>query len=127
MSVQFKVNIDSGSLPTSEYTLFDGKEEVGFVQIRHKPSVSFPLPQDMASHIYYEIKVSERGKGYGNIILNLTKIEAQKIGLKEILLSVWESNFPSVKSIVKNGGSLLRTYYSEDRKENFFLYVIKLG
>lgn len=117
---------DSGYLPTSEYKFFDDQKEVGFVQIRHKPSVSSGLPNDMASHIYYEIVESERGNGYGNIILKLAKAEAKKIGLEEILLSVWENNIPSKKIIEKNGGQLLRTHYSEEQKENFLLYLIKL-
>jgi predicted acetyltransferase len=118
--------LDSGPLPTSEYKLFNGEKEIGFIQIRHKPSVSSSLPKDMASHIYYEIKESERGKGYGNVILDLAKIEARNIGLSEILLSVWEDNLPSKKIIEKSGGQLIRTYYSEKEKKNFLLYVIKL-
>ena len=124
--ISLKHTEDTGPLPTSTYILLDNEKEVGFLQIRHVPSIVASLPQDMASHIYYEINEEERGKGYGNQILHLAKEEARKLGLQEIRLTVWDANIPSKKIIEANGGELLQEHYIDDKKDTFLLYRIAL-
>ena len=117
---------DTGQLPTSTYHLYDDKKKVGLLQIRHKTSVSSEFPKDMGSHIYYEIFESEQGKGYGTKILHLAKEEALRLGMKELFISVEESNPASIKIIEKNGGILVKSAFLEKNKEHFFLYRIEL-
>ena len=124
--ISLKHTEDTVPLPTSTYILLDNEKEVGVLQIRHVPSIAPSLPQDMASHIYYEINEEERGKGYGNQILHLAKEEARKLGLQEIRLTVWDANIPSKKIIEANGGELLQERYIDDKKDTFLLYRIVL-
>lgn len=94
----------SGRLPTSEYELFDDEKMVGKIQVRHKPSHGVGIPENMASHIYYEILPKYRSIGYGKQILALGLEEAKKIGLKEVFITCMEDNIGSKKIIEANGG-----------------------
>lgn len=58
------------------------------------------------SQIYYKIRVSKRGKGYGNIILSLALEQAKKLGFKSIRINCDNDNIPSKKIILKNGGKV---------------------
>jgi predicted acetyltransferase len=93
-----------GRLPTSEYQLVDNDCVVGKIQIRHKPSHGVGVPENMASHIYYEILPEYRKKGYGRKILELGLNEAKKIGLSEVYITCMEDNLGSKKIIEANGG-----------------------
>jgi predicted acetyltransferase len=64
------------------------------------------LPENFASHIYYEIRPEYRNKGYGMKILELGLEEARKIGLKEVILTTKKDNLASKKIIETNGGLL---------------------
>ena len=44
--------------------------------------------------------------GYGNLILKLALNEALKLGFKKIRINCNDSNIPSKKIIMKNGGIL---------------------
>ena len=100
----------SGCLSTSEYDLFDNNTPVGKIQIRHKPSCSVGIPENMASHMYYEILPQYRLKGYGKKILSLGIEEAKKIGLREVLITCMEDNVGSKKIIEANGGVFVRDF-----------------
>lgn len=102
--IYFKLKGTSGSLPTSEYELFDNEILVGKIQIRHKPSHAVGIPESMASHIYYEILFEYRSKGYGKQLLALGLEEAKKIGLKEVSITCMKDNIGSKKIIEANGG-----------------------
>ena len=56
------------------------------------------------SQIFYKIRSSERGNGYGNIILELALKEASRLGFKVIRINCDNKNEPSKKIIIKNGG-----------------------
>jgi len=67
------------------------------------------LNQNLRKHggnIGYCVRPSERGKGYGDIMLRelLKKVEAR--GMSKVLLTVNEDNIPSRKVIESNGGEL---------------------
>ncbi len=79
------------------------------------------LPEGFESHIYYEIKEECRGHGYATKVLELLLVEAKKIALDKVLLSVSENNPASIKVIEKNGGVLAKT------GEDYLLYEINLA
>jgi len=94
-------NLASGEVPRSEFWLIDNDRYIGKIQIRHKPSGRIP---EAASHIYYEIRPTERDKKYGLEILRLGLTEAKKLGMHEVIITCSKDNTPSQKIITQNGG-----------------------
>ena len=74
---------------------------IGWLDIRH--SLTEHL-REIGGHIGYAIRPSERGKGYGNKILELALPKAQELGIKDVLITCDADNTPSAKIIEKNGG-----------------------
>ncbi len=72
----------------------------------------------------YSVRPSERRKGYATEMLSLLVEYAKKCGLKELHLSVERTNIPSVKTIIKNGGKLERSFEFEG--ELLDSYLIEL-
>jgi predicted acetyltransferase len=94
-------DLTSGEVKRSEFWLIDDKRYIGKIFIRHKPSGRTSL---IASHIYYEIRPSERGKGYGVEILKQGLSQAKNLGLSEIIITCSKDNIPSKLIIERNGG-----------------------
>ena len=57
-------------------------------------------------HIGYCVRKSERRKGYAAEMLRLALIEAKKIGLNRVLLTVDSDKFASIATMKKNGAVL---------------------
>ena len=57
-------------------------------------------------HIGYSICPSERGRGYGKLLLEKTLIEAKRIGIARVLVTCDETNIGSEKVIIRNNGRL---------------------
>jgi predicted acetyltransferase len=57
-------------------------------------------------NIGYNVRPSERRKGYGSMILTLVLEEARKIGLEKVLVTCDTHNIGSRRIIEKNGGVL---------------------
>ena len=115
--ISLKLRETTGRLPTSTFDLIDNGQFVGFVQVRHQSSAGIGVPQDCASHIYYEINVSEQGKGYGKEALRLALIEAQKIGLSSVVVTCDEDNLASKRIIEVNGGVYTKSCIRNDNKK----------
>jgi predicted acetyltransferase len=115
----------SGPLPTSTFVLHDTGEEVGFIQIRHRPSRGVGVPPACASHVYYEVREDRRGRGYGSKLLELGKTEAQRLGFESIIVGCFATNPASKKVIKKNGGVLIGVNIDADRIL-IFTYKINL-
>lgn len=58
----------------------------------------------IGGHIGYGIRPSERRKGNATKILELTLLEAKKLGIEKALITCNKSNIASAKTILKNGG-----------------------
>jgi predicted acetyltransferase len=121
-----KLKETSGRLPTSEYELFDNEFPVGKIQIRHKPSHANVIPENMASHIYYEILPEYRSKGYGKKILALGIEKAREIGLKELIVTCMEDNAGSKKIIEANGGVFIDEAIIPEESKKMLKYRILL-
>jgi predicted acetyltransferase len=63
-----------------------------------------PYLAEEGGHIGYDVRPSERRKGYGTHLLRLTLAEARRIGLTRVLVTADEANVPSWRIIEKNGG-----------------------
>lgn len=88
---------------TKRFILFVDSIPVGEIGIRTTLN-DFWI--NKGSQIYYKIRKSERGKGYGNIILKLSLLEAQKLNFKKVRINCDNNNIPSRKIIINNGGKI---------------------
>ncbi|MFN2414557.1 MAG: GNAT family N-acetyltransferase [Pyrinomonadaceae bacterium] len=98
------VNLPSGHVPSSTFWLVSGGGRViGRSSLRHQ------LTTELAhegGHIGYDIRPSERRKGYGTLILKLTLERAREKGLRRVFITCDADNVGSAKVIEKNGGGL---------------------
>lgn len=105
-------------------TFFAIREEdnkiIGIIDLRHTLNDFLKI----FGNCGYSVRPSERQKGYATEMLRLLLEYAKKIGLKEIHLSVERTNNPSIKTIVKNGGKLERSFKFEGKLVDS--YLIKL-
>lgn len=97
------INLPPGWVPATVRWLLDNESFVGRLSIRHRLTEELKI---YGGHIGYEIKPSMRNNGYGKKILALGLLEAEKIGLNNVLLTCDEGNIASKKIIEYNGGKL---------------------
>jgi predicted acetyltransferase len=86
---------------TTIWLVRDAKTIVGCSRLRHR------LTQFLAErggHIGYDVRPSERRRGYGTRLLQLTVAEARRNGLTRLLITADEANVPSWRVIERNGG-----------------------
>lgn len=104
------VNLQSSEVPTTALYAFVEEVIVGKLSIRHQ---SHP-----AGHIGYGVVDKYRGKGYGDQMLKKALAHSADLGLKRVQLVCEESNIPSIKLILKNGGVLESTF---EKKMRFWI------
>ena len=102
------LGLKDDGVPSSTFWLIDKGKWVGHCNVRHGLN---PRLTERGGHIGYAIHPRERGKGYGQKILELALIKARKIGLNRVLITCNEQNEASRKIIERNNGIL------EDRRE----------
>lgn len=97
------INLGPQEVPsTSLFAFFDGLI-VGKISIRHHLN---SMLEKRGGHVGFGVLSAFRGKGFAKQMLALSLDHCRKIGLKEILLTCEESNDPSIKVIMRNGGVL---------------------
>lgn len=117
----------SGPLPTTNYDLVDDMGQVlGFAQLRHRPSRNADLPPEAANHVYYSIAEPYRGRGYGKVLLGMVLMEARRIGLDRVRLTVDHSNAASRRIVEGAGGRLVAQFVSRATGEPCRLFEIRL-
>lgn len=84
---------------------------LGVVNIRNELSEHL---YHAGGHIGYEIRPSDRRKGYATKLLELSLIEAKKLGIHEVLVVCDAVNADSERVIIKNGGSPDSDFVEED-------------
>ena len=97
-------HLPSGWVAMSTFWLLDGREIVGEIRIRHRLS---PALEDFGGHIGYNVRPSQRRKGYATRMLALGLEEARRLRLTGVLLTCDPANIGSVRVIERNGGRLL--------------------
>ena len=102
-------------------TFFAIREEdnkiIGIIDLRHTLN---EFLKDFGNS-GYSVRPSQRKKGYATEMLRLLIKYAKEIGLKELHLSVERDNIPSIKTIVKNGGKLERSFEFEGELADIYL------
>lgn len=104
-------DLPPGRVPMSVYWLVrDGKVLIGSSRLRHRLT---PLLEQESGHIGYDIRPSERGKGYATLLLALTLEKAREAGMEGVLVTCDDDNIASARVIEKNKGQLLNTVVSQ--------------
>ncbi len=102
-------------------TFFAIREEdnkiIGIIDLRHTLN---EFLKDFGNS-GYSVRPSERKKGYATEMLRLLLKYAKEIGLKDLHLSVERDNIPSIKTIVKNGGKIERSFEFEGELADIYL------
>ena len=112
-NIKKNVNIPNGDWGKSlTYFVFDNKKLVGILNIRYDLSSELV---NKYGHIGYGVRPSERKKGYATKMLKYALEECKKMGMDKVILGCYKDNIGSAKTIIKNGGILVR---EEDNKVN---------
>jgi len=111
-------------VPGSTYWLVtDDLRIVGTSRLRHW---LVPHLEKEGGHIGYDIRPSERKKGYGTAILSLTLAKARGLGLREVIVTCDSDNVGSLLIIEKNGGQHISTAVSDRTGKQVNRYKIVL-
>ncbi len=102
------------------YWLFDKDKIVGSGSIRLNPEFD-KITETYAGHIFYQIVPTYRKQGYGTIICHLLLQEMQKLGLKEAIISCYDTNVGSINIIENNGGELIETVLGDGSPNSDYL------
>ncbi len=97
---------------------------VGMLQARH--TLNDYLRQ-FAGHIGYSVRPSERRKGYATEQLRQALIYCkEELGLSRVLITCYDTNEPSRRTILGAGGVFDGTAYEPDRDKTLERYWITL-
>lgn len=97
-------NINEYDTPTITYIMYVDNNPVGYIALRIKIDDRW---KKWSGNFYYAIRLSERNKGYGTIILKFALEEFRKLGFKEVYGQSSKGNVASSKVIEKNDGIFL--------------------
>jgi predicted acetyltransferase len=93
-----------GRVPQSTFWLIQNEQKIlACSRLRHALNAFL---QEDGGHIGYDVRPSERRRGYGTLLLRLTLDKARELGLKRVLITADTSNIASWRIIEKNGGVL---------------------
>ncbi len=96
-------NLPDGGVPVTEYWLVDEGDYFGRISIRHRLNEHL---EKFIGHIGYDIRPSQRGKGFATKMLALALIEAKKLGIDRVLVTCDSTNIASRRVIERNDGVL---------------------
>lgn len=118
------VGLPPGVVPQQTYWLArDDGSLLG--EIRLRPRLTPPFEQHNG-HIGYNIRPSQRGKGYATQQLLLALAEARRQGLTRVMLTIDGDNPASVRVIEKNGGTLDWQRANPETGETLSCYWIEI-
>lgn len=117
--------IPAGHVPCTFLFAFTDKNKiVGRVSIRHTLTDQLRIN---GGHIGYAVVPSQRKKGYGTEILRQSLILCKnRLSLEEVLLTCDEWNTTSIRTIEKNGGTLIDKVAQENSSILKVRFRIKL-
>lgn len=93
--------IDGWKVPETIFWLFEDGKPVGFGKIRHYLTDRL---LEAGGNIGYSIIPEARGRGLGKKFVAGLIEEGRKIGVERLLFTIRNSNIPSIKSALANGG-----------------------
>ncbi|MGC2234718.1 MAG: GNAT family N-acetyltransferase [Pyrinomonadaceae bacterium] len=116
-------NLPPNHVPSDTFWLVRERRIIGRSDLRHRLNANL---EDVGGHIGYDIRPTERRKGYGTLILKLTLEKAKNRGLKRVLLTCAADNTGSAKIIEKNGGKLSEQEISKTTGKMISRYWIEI-
>lgn len=116
-------NLPPDRVPESEFWLVSSNRVLGRSKLRHR---LIPALEHEGGHIGYDIRPSERQKGYGTLILKLTLLKAKDLGLSRVLLTCDADNIGSIRIIENNCGALSGKAISKKSGKPILQYWIEL-
>jgi len=103
------IGLPTGIVPQTTYILVrDGARVLGEIRFRSTSAPPFSVGHD---HIGYNVRPSERQRGYGSFMLRTVLKEAQALNLPGVSLTIEGDNRASIRMIRNHGGNL----YSQER------------
>ena len=106
------INLPPHYVPQTVYWLVIDEKPIGIGKLRSYLNDGL---RKIGGHIGYTIRPSERGKGYGKILLQEILKKAKEKRIEEVLLTCDESNMASRKVIEANHGELENIDHGECR------------
>ena len=117
------IRLNTDRVPANEFWLVNNDKIVARSKLRHRLNRAL---EHEGGHIGYDVRPSERRKGYGTLILELTLEKAGKLDLDKVLLTCDTDNAASAKIIEKNGGKLVGEAISEKSGKQISRYWIEI-
>lgn len=114
--------LQPGFVAETTYWLRQGADRiVGTCRLRHRLSRAL---KHEGGHIGYDIRPSERGRGYGTLQLALVLEKAGEMGLSRVLVTCDADNTGSSRVIERNGGALenqVISYVTEKKVNRYWI------
>jgi predicted acetyltransferase len=108
-------------VPNTTYWLINGNEIIGVSHLRHHLNSAL---LESGGHIGLGVRPSYRGKGYGNILLDLTINEAKELGIDDIHIHCHKDNKVSSQMIQSSGGILIDEIKEDGTDKIIVRYII---
>ena len=118
------VNLEEGRVPSSFYFLVNGNRILGSISIRH--NLNNEMLRKFGGHIGYNVRPSERKKGYATIMLKLALEKCDELGIEDVMVTCKKNNIGSAKTIENNGGILKEIIFIPEENCNFKKYWINV-
>ena len=101
-------------IPSDSYLAIRPSDDrlVGTIDLRH--SIDHPVLGTWGGQIGYEVRPSERRKGYASQMLGQVLDRARELGLDKVLITCHRGNIASQKTIERVGGVFDSLYAKED-------------
>lgn len=125
-----RINDESNSIthddrvPASFYFLVRGDRIIGSISIRH--NINTPFLKKYGGHIGYNIRPSERRKGYATKMLYLALFKCLELGLEDIMVTCKNDNVASSKTIENNHGKFIDDVFIPEEDAIFKIYWINV-
>ena len=113
------IGLPPGYVPSTTFWLICGERFIGSGNIRHFLNASL---REYGGQIGDFIRLSERGKGYGSLLLRMLLSKAEEMGIRETLITCEADNRRSQKHIESLGERILA---KEQAKANVYAYYEK--
>ncbi len=120
------INLPYGYVPTHQFWLVEGKNYLGRIDIRKQLNIYL---QRIGGNVSYQIRPTERKKGYGKLQMGLALEEAKKMGMHQLLITCRADNIGSQRIITHWRGQFLDAVDRPDTdvKENRYLLEVEEG